>query len=298
MDSQSKMKIIGAFLVGFAIVGGAYTLSNFGEPSMSAPVPVAATALVASEGREPLPVTDANADGIEDWRESFISGSLISVDAGVSDEYVVPDTLTDQVGVAFMQEIIRAKGYGAVGKSEEEVIAETVEQIAARATDEIFDFRDITVSQDTSNEAIRAYGNAMANAIILNSNPNLRHELLILKDVAEKQSPEAAAELALLAEVYKKMLDDSMAISVPTIFVKEHLDTINVYNALYQDILSMSKGLSDPMLSLVRLKRYEEDALGLAYAFQNLYTAFEPYAAVFERDDSAVFFVNFSPDYQ
>ena len=298
MDTQSKTRIIGAFVIGFAIVGGAYTVSNFGQSSVPPPDTSAATAALTTVTREPLPVTDVNQDGIEDWRESFVSGALVSVDEDVSDEYVVPDTLTDQMGIAFMQEIIRAKGYGAVGKSEEEVITQTVAQIAARASDEIFDYRDITISQDTSNEAVRIYGNAMADAIILNSNPDLRYELEILQDVAETQSPEAAAELALLAEVYEKMLEDSLTISVPAIFVKEHLDTINVYNALYQDILSMSQALSDPMLSLVRLKRYEEDALGLAYAFQNLYLAFEPYAAYFERDDSAVFFVNFSPDYQ
>jgi hypothetical protein len=298
MDDRSKTRVIGAFLVGFAIVGGAYTLSNFGKPSTLPPSNSAATAIVAAPNRVPLPVVDTNADGIEDWQETFTSDAQITLDKNVSSDYVVPDTLTDQVGVAFVQEIIRAKGYGSFGKSEEEVITQTVEQISTHATDRILDMRDIIISEDVSTEAIRAYGNAMADAIILNSNSNLRHELLILEDVANSRNPESAKELADLAEVYRKMRDDSLLIPVPSLFVKEHLDAINVYNALYNDILTMSKALSDPMLTLVRLKRYEEDALGLALAFQNLYLAVEPYAAIFERDDSAVFFVNFSPDYQ
>jgi hypothetical protein len=299
MNDQSKTRVIGAFLVGFAIVAGAYTVSNFGESSMPAPSNTAATAIVAAPLRVALPVADTNGDGIEDWQETFVSaGSQINLDGDVSSDYVVPDTLTDQVGVAFLQEIVRAKGYGAFGKSEEEVIKQTVDQISTHATDRILDLRDITISQDISNEAVRAYGNAMADAILQNGNPNLRHELLILEDVMNNLNPESAKELAALSNVYQNTLTSSLAIPVPSLFVKEHLDLINVYNALYNDILTMSKALSDPMLSLVRLKRYEEDATGLALALQNLYLAVEPYAAYFEREDSAVFFVNFSPDYQ
>lgn len=297
MDNQSKTRVIGAFLVGFAIVGGAYTLSNFGQSSLEAPVN-AATAVVAAPSRVPLPVSDTNNDGIEDWRETFLGDSEIIVTNSSSSEYTIPDTLTDQVGIVLLQEVIRNKGYGAIGKSDEEIIADTVKQMASHATDKIYDVRDIVVSEDISPIAIRTYGNAMANALILNSNPDLRHELIILREFSTNQSPKAIEELAALAEVYRKMLEDSLQIPVPSLFVKQHLDTINVYNAVYQDILAMSLGMADPALSLIRLKRYEEDALGLALALQNLYLAVEPYAEYFERDDPAIIFVNFSPNYQ
>ena len=77
MDTQSKTRIIGAFVIGFSIVGGAYTISNFGKSSIPPPAAPAATASLTAVSRDLLPVTDTNADGIEDWRESFISGTLI-----------------------------------------------------------------------------------------------------------------------------------------------------------------------------------------------------------------------------
>lgn len=298
MTDQSKTKIIGAFVIGFAIVGASFVLKNLTTPASQNLSSIAAQDTVVAPARTLMEVTDNDNNGLEDWRDQFVKSSPITVVETSDDSYVAPDTLTGQVGISFLQSIITARGQGSFGKTQEQIIADTVDRISIYGSDTIFDLRNITISQDTSNEAIRAYGNAMANAIVDNSVPGLRNELLILRDVVNEQSEQGVKELATIAEVYTKTRDEMLSLPVPALFVKEHLDLINVLHALGNDIQTMSSSLNDPMLSLVRLKRYEEDARGLALALQNIYLAFEPYAGAFEQNDSAIFFVAFSPNVQ
>jgi hypothetical protein len=297
MVAQSKYRVIGAFVVGFAIVVVAYTVRTFNDiPKEYTKTTLSATVAEAPT-RIPIDVKDSNQDGIEDWREDFISGESVVFNTSPDESYELPETLTGQVGIAFLQDIIRSEGYGAYGKSKEEVVNDTVKQISVYATDEIFDVADIIISTDDSPEAVRTYANAHADAIINNSVPGLRNEALILRDVLNGSSEKGIEELKTITAVYLNTRNAVLNISVPPQLVKEHLDLINIYNALYKDIESMSKANEDPMLSLVRLKRYEDDVNGLVLAMQNIYSAIEPYASAFTQDDSALLFVSFSPNF-
>lgn len=295
MIDQSKTKVIGAFVIGFAIIAGAFVLRNFGQPATPPQNSQAAT--VELMNRQVIEVVDTDTNGIEDWQEQFVKSSPILME-GDGAEYEAPDTLTGQVGIAFIQSVITSKGYGGVGRSKEQVIEDTVEQVSTFANDKIFELRDLTTSNDSSPEALRLYANAHADAIVANSVPDLRHELLILRDVLNGTNEKGIDELKTLAQVYLGTRDDVLKLPVPPLLVKEHMDLINVYHAMYKDIDSMTAAVNDPMLSLVRLKRYEDDAKGLGLALQNMYKALEPYASVFNKDDSAILFVAFSPNLQ
>ena len=106
------------------------------------------------------------------------------------------------------------------------------------------------------------------------------------------------SELVTLASVYKNYRDGMLQIPVPAILTKEHLDLINAYHALYNDIDAMTLAQSDPAVTLLRLKRYEEDVEGMAYALDNLYTAIQPFAGLFTTEDPALLFAAFSTSYQ
>ena len=75
-------------------------------------------------------------------------------------------------------------------------------------------------------------------------------------------------------------------------------DLINTFNAIEQDIEGMTLAFSDPAVTLLHLKRYQDDATGLAYAMQNMFFALKPYGDKFKPDDPASIFIVFSPDYQ
>ncbi len=86
------------------------------------------------------------------------------------------------------------------------------------------------------------------------------------------------------------MRDGALAIPVPRPLLKEHLDLINTYEAVYQDIEAMTLSLEDPVVALLRIRRYAEDALGLRLALENMYDALSPYANQFSPTDSAQIF--------
>ncbi|MCA9362069.1 hypothetical protein KC906_01720 [Candidatus Kaiserbacteria bacterium] len=296
MQGQLNPKIVGASIIGFALVSGAFVLSDFGVK----PVPVQQTAHIPNSAlqRTPIAVTDSDDNGIEDWRDEFITTDPVILNKAPVD-YTPPDTLTGQMSIDFMENIIRSKGYGPFGRTEAEVIDNTIEQLQLKSVnDKIYDTPDITIMEIWDNNDLVNYANTLAATIYRHNVPNMDGELEILYDVVQNGKKERLAELRTIAEVYEKYRDDTLLIPVPDFLVKQHLDLINTYNAMYHDISSMTLALEDPAVSLLRLKRYEDDASGLSLALTNMYFALEPYANLITIDDPAALFVIFSPDFQ
>ena len=295
MQGQFNPKIVGATVVGFALIAGAYTVSNFGNPRQIAqPANIQAT---TPTQRVAIAVTDNDNNGIEDWRDEFVTSAPVLLNQA-SSSYTPPDTVTGQMSIDFMEGIIRSKGYGAFGSSNEEVIANTVDSLSKETEQKLYDISDVIIMEEWDNQDIINYANTAASAIYRNSVPNLESELLILKDYMNTQDEGRLVELKSLAAVYQGYRDDTLKIPVPAFLTKEHLDLINTYEAIHADIDAMTLALSDPVVALLRLKRYQDDATGLGYALQNMYLALEPHASLFTIDDPAALFVIFSPNYQ
>ena len=297
MNNQSNSRVFGAFLIGFAIVSGAYMANTLNRSIVSTTENV--SNVIDAPLRVAIPVKDSNEDGIEDWREEFVKTAPIITT--ISDEdYVTPDTLTGQASLAFMQRIISAKSRGDLESSQMDILNDTVSSLTSENEDKIYSIRDIIISEDVLDNAIYNYGNAAASAIIENNVVGLRNELLIVRDILNSTTPkeEDIEELKLRAQVFRNTRDSTLNIPVPKIFVKEHLDLINTYNALHKDISSMISVGNDPLRTLIRLKRYDEDTSGLLLALGNMYTALDSQDIVtFKESDPAVFFVLFSPNF-
>jgi len=145
---------------------------------------------------------------------------------------------------------------------------------------------------------VRTYGNTMAQIILNNNQPDSENELTILDRAVKSEDPEELKKLIPLALMYKNLRDQSIVTPVPEPFLKQHLDLINTYQALYKNLSDMQLVFSDPVVALMRVKRYQDDAIGLSLALQNIYNVVLPYASVFEPNDPAVLFVVFDPNYQ
>lgn len=299
MDVYRNPKVIGAFLVGSAMVLGAYVLGNFGKTPVKT-VPLSNVAAANAPERIFVPVADSNEDGVEDWRDQLITAPATNITKINKADYTPPTTLTSQLGISLMEGLITAKGGAPISKTEEQVVSDTVTKLGKIATsDYVYGLRDVTISSDISSSSIRNYGNSLANILLTESVPGLENEILLLRDFLADPTSEAKKEkLITLAKVYKNYRDKTLATPVPRIFTKEHLDLVNVYNAMYLDIDAMTKASSDPMLPFVRLKRYEDDVKGLSLTYVNIYNALVPYAKVFEMNDPAILFANFYPNKQ
>jgi len=295
MRNQINSKILGATVVGIALIAGAYVVSSFKKTQ-----PITQTASVQAANptlRTAIAVKDKDDDGVEDWRDEFVTTAPIILNQE-SSTYTPPDTLTAKMSISFMENIILAKGYGAFGRTQEEIVASTVESISKEVELKLYNTSDISIMNTWDDEDLVNYANTAAATIYRHSIPDMESELVILKDYLSTQDESKLKKLELLANVYLGYRDDTLKIPVPALLAKEHLDLINTYNAIYSDIKAMSIASSDPTLALLHLKRYRDDSTGLSYALQNLYLALEPKAALFTADDPAALFVIFSPNYQ
>ena len=291
--NHSNSKVLGAFVVGAILVGGSYLAANLKPPTGTNPASLSVTT-VESPLRVPIAVQDSNNDGIEDWQEVFISDSPFTNSS--TTDYLAPDTLTGSIGVSFFEQVLSAEAYKGIGRSREQIIEDTITKISTHATDKVFTVNDLNLKSDTSAAAIKAYANAHAEAIINNGIPGLRNELDVIREVLNGKTEPGLQELELISKVYLNTRDQVLLISVPNILAKEHLDLINVYSALYNDITAMTKVVSDPMLTFVRMKRYQEDVAALKLSLQNLFLALKPYTNDFGKDDKALLFTAFNPD--
>ena len=129
-----------------------------------------------------------------------------------------------------------------------------------------------------------------------NDLPNLEGELFILQDILASNDTSRITELNSLAEAYKRNRDAVLATPVPAFLVKEHLDLINTFHAIYKDIEAMAAAVEDPAFALLRLKRYEDDATGLGLALENMLMGLVDYSELFSANDPALLFIIFSPN--
>ncbi len=289
-------KIFGSFVIGFALVSGAYVLSNLS----TAPIAPADTGVYAvaatNEPRTYIEVSDKNDDGIEDWREEFVASTPLVIDAAGSSTsvYELPDTITDQVGIQLFQSVLQAKGRGNVGPDQDAVVADTAERLRRSITDTIYTSGDIVVIEKTP-AAIRTYANTIGQILMNNNVPGAEDELTIIDRALRTEDQTELEKLEPLIAMYKNLRDQTLATPVPHGFEKQHLDLINVYHAVYSTLDGMKLVFTDPVVALLRVKRYQDDATGLAYGLQNMYTALSPHASLFNANDPAVVFTVFAP---
>jgi hypothetical protein len=110
----------------------------------------------------------------------------------------------------------------------------------------------------------------------------------------DSHDPNELTKLDPIITAYKNMRDQTLATPVPQGFEKQHLDLINVYQAIFAGVSDMKLGFSDPVVALLRIKRYPDDARGLGNALTNLYRVLQPYLGTLQADEPAQIFSTFA----
>ena len=296
MERNFSPRVIGACIVGFALVAGAYVLGTFGSSNFENQVGAAIAPTIAP--RVAIAVEDSDNNGIEDWRDEFITTAPLVLDKA-SSTYELPTTLTGQLGISFIEDYIRAKNAGPFGADESVVVERAVETMAQQANYNLYDVPDITILSTWDDADILQYANTMALTITNNNVTGSLGEVdLLSQALATTDSDNAYLDqIKDIANAYQSMRDSSLSIPVPAFATKQHLDLINTYNALYESISAMALSNADPAFTLIRIKRYQDDATGLQIALQNMYKTLEPHAALLSPSDPALLFVLFSDEF-
>ena len=292
MVGPTQQKILGACVLGVALVAAAYTLTNFGI-GKALPASVGA---VAAPARVAVKVEDKDNNGIEDWRDTFyLAQPAVLSTIGTSSEYTVPTTQTSKVAITLLENSIRAKNSGAFGASREVVVNDALSQLNTEIP--LYGIKDVIVMETWTDSDIKTYANTLAQIILNGKNPAVDGEMAVLRDVVYFQKQERAAELQAIAENYKTYSEQTKDLPVPKPFLKQHLDLLNTYQALHQDVDAFAAVGTDPLRSLVHLRRYTDDATGLALALRNINTSLNDFSSLFTAEDPALIFSMFDPNY-
>jgi hypothetical protein len=262
---DSHKRIAGAFLIGGILVVGSFVIASEKKAAQKN----AALAAVATIERNHIQITDENEDGVPDWQDSLQKNEPIVVSEATS-TYEAPTTVTGKFALSFFEDFMRSKNYGAFGDTQEELIAKATAALSKQAADELFTKDDLIVTPKTDSATLKAYGNYIA-SIPLSQKSGTESEAIILQDALRYDDPARLKDLEPIALAYTNMVKLMLETPVPVIYVNEHLDLLNAYNALREDVKGMQKLEEDPMYTFLRLKRYEDDVAGLANAVTNIF---------------------------
>lgn len=296
IDIHANRKVVGATFVGSALVLGALVLNNL-EQNL-APVNVTEAPIQAINTNLPdrafIPVIDTNGDGVEDWREEFVVQAPIELPAASTTVvFEMPSTVTDQVGIQVFESLLKTKANVQFAQSNEAIVERTTDKISGLANDILYTTADIEVIP-TDPVAIRRYVNMMGQSLMSNNVPDSQGELQIVYTALQTNDTAMLAQLDPLAAMYQKLRDEALATPVPERFAEDHLNLINAYHAMYQNINNFKLIFADPLVALLRVKRYQDDATALALILNSLYRNTTPFASLFTEDDPATVFIAFS----
>lgn len=294
MEGKINTRMVGATIVGFALVAGAFTARSLTTPQ--APT-ITASVVTSAPTRTPINVYDTDGDEVEDWRDEFITAKPIQLNTP-SSTYALPDTITGKMSINFLENLLQSRSSGPFGNTDAEIVNQTVTGLTNAVTSKLYDLEDVSIITDWAGADIVNYANTIATILYNNSIPDMEGELVILSDILQNQNNERVSELKILQGVYISYRNDTLKTPVPEILVKEHLDLINTYQALSEDIAGMTLIIDDPIVTLLHIKRYREDATGLAYALQNMFFALDQSDEIFTEADPALLFSAFSPNFQ
>jgi len=288
--TQAQIRVALAFIVGLLIVAGAFVLGMQKNTAAA----VLNVASVTSAPRGHIAVTDSNGNGIPDWQESLITTDVILINQATS-TYEKPTTVTGKFGVDFLEEMLRAKSLDVFGATNDELVAEATTNLAKEAIDALLTEADVFVIEETNPEILKSYGNHVA-SILLSQSSGSENEVIILQDSLRYGNKERVKDIAPITASYVAIVNSIMQTPVPRTYLKEHLDLLNALNAVKEDVRSMEKMYNDPMYTFIRLKRYEDDVLGMAYAVGNLFNALYLKDNIgFEKSDPASILLGLVP---
>lgn len=268
---NSRVRIGGALVLGAIIIGGAFYVRGKEESPVLGTIDVG-----KSTPRGEVALVDADNDGVSDWEESLRTLSLQKASttageiAGASVDYN-PTTVTERFAQDFFENYLETSASGVLtAENQEAFLTSSIATLAPDIADKLYTNADIVLG-GSSSEDLRAYGNIIADITIQNSAGNTESELLIFQRAVEGQNPDDFAELTNIANAYNGMLTDTLKVAVPEALADEHLALINAYAAVASNVHAMATMNDDPLLALLRVKRYDTDVAALQSALSGIY---------------------------
>lgn len=265
-----------------------YFSASYGSATQSDDLSLDVVTAPAPE-RTHIVIKDSDEDGIPDWQEQFQQMKPVRVLKNASSTHASTsvNTLTGEIAVDLLTDVIKRKTRGPYGTSQESSLRNASEKIAEAGTDTLYTESALTTSDNTTVEALRFYGNNIAAIMTADLIPEgTRSELVIVGEAVEKDDEAMLQELDSIVSAYKTARDTMLTMTVPETMTKEHLLILNAYHALMVDTEAMQEAFTDPLYSMTRLKRYQDDVRGLEAGIVGLYRSLHDAGVRWNKTDT------------
>lgn len=265
---NGSIRIVGALLIGAAVVGTAFSLKPEKEIGQMG-------SIAANEApvRTYIPTSDSDNDGIRDWEESLSDArvrDLPQETASSAEIYEAPDTLTEEFAQSFFEGYVEGALSGRINEGNQDAFLDaSIASLEEKSKDVLYTYDDILISNNDF-ASIRNYGNAIAEIVLAHEIDN-NNGAAILQNALEVNDPNLLNAIEPITDMYDHLLEHMLETPVPADMRKEHLDLVNIYHALSADVTAFRNAYDDPMLAVLRLKRYQDDALALLITYRNVY---------------------------
>lgn len=306
--SYPSLKNFSLIIIAIILVAGAILLVNYRNKN-SAPHtfenPNAAIS-VSEREIEAVQGLDTDGDGLRDWEEVLWGTDALTLDTdgdgtGDGDEVTSsrdplvkgPNdkvslfgakgtastsqnlTVTDKFGRDIFARYIELKQAGLSSdiESQQEIVRELIENGDFLVYPKVYTTEDITVVDAYDSASLRVYGNQIG-AVFQKNMVSARDEGYIVKDSIEKNDPNILKELDPIIESDRRIVAGLASIAVPKVAVRSHLDLLNAMSGVMFVAQSLRQSATDPVVALQGIGRYQETALKLFNAMQQLKTMF------------------------
>ena len=129
---------------------------------------------------------------------------------------------------------------------------------------EYLTLKDLKITQDSSKESLQKYSSNLKQ--IFSNIPELRDDNVILKEALDTDSPEKLEEIKSNVIFYEKAINGLVGMTVPSVLQSRHLNLINSFKKILNNIGQMVQVFQDPILALVGAKEYYNTLQEIAMA--------------------------------
>lgn len=254
--------LIGAVLIALAAYSTFYTPAPEEAITRSDSGTLSAT---STKLRERITELDRNNNGVSDWKEELAAHSqrrlagLPEAEYGEASGTTTADTLTNNFARAFFEDYMRAEMNGTLEEQDmTEYLGTFAEDITTEVSMEPYTRDDIVVYEDESTEALRDYGNEIAE--IITSYDAARNEIDIVEEALETDEPAVLQELGPIANKFASLREDFLSVDVPSAASSLHLRMVNATHAMHGHVRAFQDVFEDPLRSYVHIEQYQVTA--------------------------------------
>lgn len=288
--STANRRVAGAFLVGFALIAGAFLVAK--KPATVNPGDGLAVAATPSAPRERIEIKDTDNNGIPDWQEALQRTEPILLEP-VSENYEPPETLTDQFAIDFFKSFVQAGNNPGFGSSPEELAELAMNDLNTIAQDELYGAKDIKVTANADTQFKRQYTNTVF-AVLAETKVGQgdKDPIEIVLMAVQNNKPNLLNELDVHIAANTTIRDSLLRMTVPIEYAKQHLNLTNSLTAVIEDLKGFKNASDDPLYTMVRLKRHQEDQAAVLQSLVELEQKIFSEPIPFEPGDYVYPFLN------